>query len=78
MSVTTPTMMPAVAQVVAAVSTWIEPSRSVLTNRLGVIAVSRVRKLKPTLARWTRTPRDSRSPNSMNTMIEISDRKWKP
>jgi hypothetical protein len=45
--VTTPTMMPAVAQVVAAVSTWIEPSASVFTSRFGVIAVSRVRKLKP-------------------------------
>ena len=44
-NVTTPTMMPAVAQVVAAVSTLVEPSDSARTSRLGVSAVSRVRKL---------------------------------
>ena len=42
-SVTTPTMMPAVAQVVAAVSTLVEPSESARTSFFGVIAVSRVR-----------------------------------
>ena len=47
MSVTTPTMMPAVAQVVAAVSTLVEPSDSVRTSFFGVSAVSRVRKLSP-------------------------------
>jgi len=45
--VTTPTMMPAVAQVVAAVSTLVEPSDNARTSFFGVIAVSRVRKLRP-------------------------------
>ena len=47
MSVTTPTMMPAVAQVVAAVSTLVEPSDSARTSFFGTSAVSRVRKLRP-------------------------------
>jgi len=40
-------MMPAVAQVVAAVSTLVEPSDNARTSFFGVIAVSRVRKLSP-------------------------------
>jgi hypothetical protein len=48
--VTTPTMMPAVAQVVAAVSTLVEPSASERTNFFGTSAVSRVRKLSAKVA----------------------------
>ncbi len=44
-SVTTPTMMPAEAQVVAALSALIEPSASARTSFFGYSDVSRVRKL---------------------------------
>ena len=43
-------MMPAVAHVVAAVSTLIEPSDKVRTSFFGVMAVSRVRKLRPNVS----------------------------
>ena len=75
-SVTTPTMMPAVAQVVAAVRTPIEPSASARTSRLPTRAVSRRRKLS---AKATTTAQNTESigekPITMNTTTAISERK---
>jgi hypothetical protein len=72
-------MMPAVAHVVAAVSTPIEPSASARTSLLPVSAHSRRRKLSANAATVAQnTDSIGEKPITMNTTTAISDRKWKP
>src|SRR4051812_38749241 len=76
-SVTTPTMMPAAAQVAATVSTPVVPASIAETRRFGPMAVSRRKKLTRnavTVAQNTLT--DGEKPMIMKTTIETSDRKW--
>src|SRR5688572_6886880 len=88
-SVTTPTMIPAPAQVAATFSTDIDPPfkalikpelkkpRPVRKNSYGMSAVSRRRKLvanATTVAQNTES--SGEKPSSMKAMIETSERKW--
>ena len=69
----------AVAQVVAAVSTPIEPSASARTSLLPTSAVSRRRKLSANAAMVAQnTDNMGEKPITMKTTTAISDRKWKP
>src|SRR6188508_2846498 len=72
-------MMPAVAQVVAAVSALVELSDSARTNFFDVSAVSRVRKLRAKVSTVDQnTDSVGEKPHSMKKTIETSDAKWKP
>ena len=76
-SVTTPTMMPAEAQVAATLSTPVVPASIAWMNRRGIIAESRSRKLTTkavTVAQNTASVGEK--PISMKITIDSSDRKW--
>src|SRR5258706_7056548 len=76
-SVTTPTMMPADAQVAATFSTPVVPASIACTKRRGIIADSRRKKLTTnavTVAQKTLTVGEK--PITMKTTIEMSDRQW--
>src|ERR1700687_1478630 len=76
-SVTTPTMIPAAAQVEATLSTPVVPASIACTKRRGTIADSRRKKLTTkavTVAQKTLTVGEN--PMSMKITIDKSDRKW--
>src|SRR3972149_3348554 len=78
-SVTTPTMMPAVAQVVAAVSTLIEPSAIARTSFVGTSDVSRVKKLMANVMTVAQnTDSVGEKPQIMKMTTATSEMKWKP
>src|SRR5258706_16190537 len=76
-SVTTPTMMPAEAQVAATLRTPVVPDSIAWTQRFGPIADSRRKKLTTnpvTVAQNTLTVGEK--PMSMKITIEMSEKKW--
>ena len=76
-SVTTPTMMPAVAVVAQTPSTPVAPLLRASASRRGVNAVSLRRKLSATASVVAQnTARNADMPATMNTPIATSDVKW--
>src|SRR5689334_5843703 len=76
-SVTTPTMMPAEAQVAATLSTPVVPASMACTTRFGYIADSLSKKLTTkavTVAQ--KTDSVGENPHSMKMTMDTSDRKW--
>ena len=76
-SVTTPTMMPAVAVVAVTASTARPPVSSAVTSRFGQSAVSRRAKLSTTASIVARnTARNGVIPDNSSATIAMSGRKW--
>ncbi len=74
---TTPTMIPAAAQVAATLSACFDPSASAATSFFGHIAVSRVKKLTANAVTVAQnTDISGEKPYTMKPMIATSDRKW--
>ena len=74
---TTPTMIPAAAQVAATFSIWPEPSCSAATSLRQPIAVSRRRNDTANVTTVAQnTDRIGEKPSTMNTTIETSETKW--
>ncbi len=74
---TTPTMIPAAAQVAATFSIWPEPSRSAATTLRHPIAVSRRRNDTANVTTVAqKTASIGEKPQTMNATIATSDTKW--
>ena len=76
-SVTTPTMMPAVAVVAATDSTLLPPSSSAASSRRGMSADSERTKLRPMAHSVAKkTARNGVMPDTSSTTISTSGRNW--